>query len=360
MKRMLYVSNPKRTGGIGGREQLSRLHRNALREIYGDSLETIELAGTAGVARLWGHIDGVSASSIETVTARASELGVERIFLDGSNLGVLAKAIRKAIPAVEIVTFFHNCEARFFYGAIKQSWSIRSVGVLFANFIAERNAVRFSDKLISLNARDSAALESVYGRRATHLLPMALEDKVPRIGSPSKLPMRQGQYILFVGGAFYANIQGITWFCKNVAPFVAAKTVVVGRGFDEYREQLEQCGNVEVAGSVDELCPWYSGARYVVAPIFDGSGMKTKVAEALMYGKRVIGTPEAFIGYEGLLGRFGTVCNNANDFIRELNSLAKDGLEGEESTIRALYEEHYSLTALQKRLREILSFNEAY
>ena len=40
-----------------------------------------------------------------------------------------------------------------------------------------------------------------------------------------------------------------------------------------------------------------AGAALVIAPIFDGSGMKTKVAEALMHGKHVVGTPEAFSGY---------------------------------------------------------------
>lgn len=36
----------------------------------------------------------------------------------------------------------------------------------------------------------------------------------------------------------------------------------------------------------------------MVMPIFSGSGMKVKTAEALMYGKFLIGTKEAFEGYE--------------------------------------------------------------
>ena len=40
-----------------------------------------------------------------------------------------------------------------------------------------------------------------------------------------------------------------------------------------------------VVGEVESLAQWYHDAYFVVAPIFDGSGMKTKVAEALMYGK---------------------------------------------------------------------------
>ena len=33
-------------------------------------------------------------------------------------------------------------------------------------------------------------------------------------------------------------------------------------------------------------------------PIFEGSGMKLKTCEALMFGKNIIGTPEAFAGYD--------------------------------------------------------------
>jgi len=36
----------------------------------------------------------------------------------------------------------------------------------------------------------------------------------------------------------------------------------------------------------------------VILPIISGSGMKTKTAEALMYGKSIIGIKEAFEGYK--------------------------------------------------------------
>ena len=41
--------------------------------------------------------------------------------------------------------------------------------------------------------------------------------------------------------------------------------------------QLEVSGRVEVIIPVDNLHDWYTALLYI-APIFDGSGMKTKVA----------------------------------------------------------------------------------
>ena len=61
--------------------------------------------------------------------------------------------------------------------------------------------------------------------------------------------------------------------------------------------------------------------KVVIAPIFDGSGMKTKVAEALMYGKRIIGTREAFSGYEDIAEEVGWVCNTKEEFVAALRTV---------------------------------------
>lgn len=46
------------------------------------------------------------------------------------------------------------------------------------------------------------------------------------------------------------------------------------------------------------MAEYIYNADFLIAPIFEGSGMKLKTAEALMYGKTVFGTTEAFEGYD--------------------------------------------------------------
>ena len=109
-----------------------------------------------------------------------------------------------------------------------------------------------------------------------------------------------------------------------------------------------------VVGTVDDLSEWYLNACFVIAPIFDGSGMKTKVAEALMYGKRIIGTPEAFSGYEGIADRVGWICTTAADFVNAIEQ-ANSSIAGSfDPALRVLYEEHYSFAAKKRRLSQIL------
>jgi len=101
--------------------------------------------------------------------------------------------------------------------------------------------------------------------------------------------------------------------------------------------------------------PWYLGASFVIAPIFDGSGMKTKVAEALMFGKRIVGTPEAFTGYEEHVAEVGVVCRTQGEFIAALRAETKSGVPAPSEQLRRIYQDNYSLEAARRRLEEIIA-----
>ncbi len=261
------------------------------------------------------------------------------------------KAAKQRFPNVEISTFFHNVEARFFMGSLKQTKSLRALAVLIVNYLAERKAVRYSDKIICLSERDSRLLGKLYGRAATHVSPMALQDRRPTDLDVSARENRE-MFALFVGGVFYANRAGIGWFVKHVVPHISIKVCIVGRGFEDFKSELEREGKVNVVGSVDSLAKWYRDSHFVIAPMFDGSGMKTKVAEALMYGKKVIGTPEAFSGYEGVAERAGWICATAEDFVAAIGQAKERIVHSFDPEMRALYVEKYSYPAARSRLAE--------
>ena len=359
MSKLMLITARLTDPPAGGRALLSRLHHDCLKEILGDRLVVHEIDrrppanGFEAVQALLGHIDGLSPDIEEAVIDRIRTENVRRAYLDGSNLGRLARAIKRALPAVEVLTFFHNVEARFYLGALRERFTLRTGGILFANFYAERLAVRWSDRLIVLNRRDSDGLLRLYGRPATDLLPMAMEDRMR--------PGTQGAgsglepYLLFVGGDFYANRAGILWFAKEVAPQLRIRTWVIGRGMEACRGALESQANVRVVGGVDWLDDWYRGAKAVIAPIFDGSGMKTKVAEALMFGKKVVGTSEAFCGYEEIASQVGWICDTREAFITRLQELENIPLPGFDPDLRAIYEQSYSYAATRERLAALLA-----
>lgn len=357
--RLLLITGEIVLPPSGGRALLGRVNHDALGEIFSSHFSVLELATKpvsgwrSAMAALRGHIDGVDESVIARTIGLIRGEGVDKVFLDGSNLGKLAAAIKRTCPKVEVTTFFHNCEARFFLGAFRQRPSVRACGVLLANYLAERSAVHFSDKRICLNERDSRLIQRLYGRAATHISPMAMRDEFHRV-QMEPMSAVETPYALFVGGNFYANRQGIEWFVDYVAARSPLRTVVVGKGLEEFKERLERNGNVEVVGAVGDLAPWYVGATAVIAPIFDGSGMKTKVAEALMYGKRVIGTPEAFVGYEAVAPDAGKICNSPADFLAALQDVESEQ-PAVSPRLREIYLRRYSFDAAKTQLAAILA-----
>ena len=346
----------------GGRELLCKLNRDCLKDIFGADLHILELDGQplnrvrAFLGAFKGHIDGLNSAVVAEAVRRIRNNGIGLAFVDGSNLGEVAAALRKQAPGVRIITFFHNVESRFFFGSMKASPSLRAFAVLMVNYLSERKAVRCSDRLIALSRRDSDLLRRIYGRSADYIAPMSLEDKLPEAagGQIHAVRVREEKYILFVGGAFYANRLGAAWFIKHVVPHIGIKTIVVGKGLEVLRQDGEPNPKVEVIGGVQNLAEWYLDAHFVIAPIFDGSGMKTKVAEALMFGKKVVGAPEAFSGYEDVAESAGWVCATAGDFIETINRLEHTALPRFDREVRALFQGRYSYDAARARLAHVL------
>lgn len=353
----------------GGREQLGTLLQRVLREIFGQQLIVYELPPTSKhtifTARraLLGELDGLNTHTIEHALQLIRENNVARVFINGSSLGRFVKIARRRYPQLQISTFFQNVEAAFFLDALRQTKTSRAFAVLIANYLAERVSVRHSDQRICLSERDSRLLKKLYGFPATHLLPMAMQDKLPadydslasaQPGMAHPVSAHPAPYTLFVGGNFYANRAGIRWFVKHVVPRIAIKTVIVGRGLDDLRPELQMHGRVEVVGTVDDLASWYRNAQFVIAPIFAGSGMKTKVAEALMFGKKIVGTTEAFSGYEDIIARAGWLCDTADEFVAAIEAASDSTTQDSDPELRAIYQQRYSYESARSRLAQIL------
>ena len=348
-ERVLLLSPVDPAGLPGGREMLSRTNLALLRELLGDRLFLIRPARTtSGYRDAWrGYVDGVDAAFIAELLAGIDRNAITQMFVDGSNFGAAVAAVKRAHPGVRITTFFHNVEARFFWGSFRTRRSPKALSVLAANFVAERKAVRASDVLVTLSDRDSAGLARLYGRRADAVAPIVLEDRLPATLATA-MP---GGYLLFVGGGFYANIAGIRWFAQAVAPRIDRPVMVVGRGMDELAADFARLDTVTLVGPVDDLAPWYVGAALVIAPIFDGSGMKTKVAEALMHGKPVAGTAEAFSGYAADVVAANRLCADADAFVAAIAAARAPAFD---PAMRALYVRDHSPDAARARLAGIL------
>lgn len=266
-----------------------------------------------------GYLGGLTNGDIEPIIKTIIQEKIDVIFISHSLLGKLSYIIKKHFPTMKIITFFHNVELHYAKEYLRVSGYSRLPFYLLAKY-NELYSIKYSDYYLVLNSRDDKLLQETYCVKSHLILPVSYEDKFEE--SRVVANGRDIVTLLFVGVDFFPNIEAMRFFIKHVLPFVDAKLIIVGKGMDNYKHEflslIEDVSKIEVNGFVDDLAQYYYNASAVIAPIFSGGGMKTKIAEALMYGKTIIGTSEAFEGYKKD-DRSMKVCDTKEDFINILN-----------------------------------------
>ncbi len=361
--RILYIGE---TGSlaINGMDAVNSRNVSCLRYLYGDSLFIYEpQRKNSKIERivniLLGNLFFIAFSDYKEICKIVADNRITSIFIAHSGLGNVALYLRRKMPSLNIITFFHNIEKQSvkskreavaslsFYDRLYMYWKCKN----------ERRAVDSSDILITLNRRDSILLESLYSRKATFELPTSFVDRYDEQRAMSLRSKERGDNrlkLLFVGVNFYANTQGVEWFIDNVLGRVdGVHLTVVGKGMDRAFKASE---SITVNGFVDDLSDYYYSADIVVVPIFAGGGMKTKTAEALMYGSAIVASREGFEGYDLDYSKVGGVFNSAEEAI-DLITFYRDNRDQLRSAMRYsrdVFKERYTLESSIKILKQYL------
>jgi len=254
------------------------------------------------------------------------------VFIDRSIYGLVAKKIKRNYPKIRIITFFHNVELDFHkdFGGVKnhQLWRI---------FRNEKMICKYSDITIALNYRDAQRIEQVYNKKIDFVIPISFANREINFNKEST---SKNLVALFFGSNFPMNTHGIKWFVMNVLPFVNIKLQIIMK--DIVKENLPKSDKLEPLGFVENLESYIRNADLIILPIFKGSGMKVKTCEALMHGKNIIGTGEAFVGYDVDFEKVGAKCETAEEFIKAINEFQKRFTNKFNEYSRSVFLEKYS------------------
>lgn len=263
--------------------------------------------------------NGYDRKTKKVVLNYIKELEPDLLFFDFSITGSLIRLIN---AKSKTVVFLHNVEKNYMWNKVKHE-GVFYLLPFFCYYYNEAAIVKRADKVICLNGRDSALLKQSYGRKADFLMPMTFvdqysEEEAKRYQCEKKEDIRL--HLLFVGSLFAPNFDGLLWFIKNVMiklPY--CHLTVVGKDMEKKKDILSR-ENVTIAGTVEDLSVYYYRADAVVIPILYGDGMKIKTAEAMMYGKPIFGTNEAFEGYD-IKGTKGIwECNGSEEFVSQIEN----------------------------------------
>ena len=205
---------------------------------------------------------------------------------------------------------------------------------------------------MTINEADSNKMELIYNRKADVIFPFSVANRVtPEIKKQlfMKKQIIQKHDCLFVGSNFFGNTEGLKYFITNILPDVDIHLTIVGNGMSKAFSNNEK---ISVFDFVDDLQEFYLNTDFVLLPIISGGGMKTKTAEAMMFGKAIVGTMDAFCGYDidKLKGIY--VCKTKEDFISAINRIYKEQIFTFNSEIHERFEEKHSISITEKRVRE--------
>ena len=153
-----------------------------------------------------------------------------------------------------------------------------------------------------------------------------------------------------MGSYFFGNTKGLTWLCNEILPHTDIHLTIVGAGMDAFARDIKPSEQISLFSNVPDLAPYYEAADFVILPIITGGGMKVKTAEALKYGKYIIGTREALEGYD-VNATIAKQCGNAQDFIQAISHFHIPYKYNPAS--RKLFIEKYSYEASLKSFKDI-------
>lgn len=331
-----------------GSDQVNKRNQQLLTNIFQGQVTYLEPSVKGMFDKL---VFGVNKQMIASVKGELDKGEYTHLFIAQSLMGRIAKFVKRKYPSVVVVNFFHNIEVQYAHEYLKTS-GFRALPFYLTVKWWEKVGCKYTDKFITLNKRDSDLLREIYSKEVTIELPTSFDDKFNEDQSNRAVLNNKEQIdYLFVGVAFFANMQGIQWLIDNVMPHLKGNLYIVGKGMDKVPFK-NLTPNIHIYGFVDKLADFYYRARMVVSPIFVGGGMKTKTAEALMYGKSIVGTEEAFEGYE-MDNRCMYKCSTPDDFIHTMTSLHNCQRLNPHS--RDLYNMYYSTDAAYSTLKSTFS-----
>lgn len=162
-------------------------------------------------------------------------------------------------------------------------------------------------------------------------------------------PIPSSGDIVFVGRLnFPPNVDGATWFAREVLPRVQAQRpqarfVMVGLDPVDEVVELTTLPGVALHRDVPDTRPYVAAARMAVVPLRFGTGTRLKALEAMAAGRPLVGTSIGLAGL-GLTDAEACFADDAGTMATAIVSLLDDDTTGGDlaAAARRLVERHFT------------------
>ena len=373
---ILYITKLEK-GNIG-----ADMHYKALCDIFGrENIFFINLSPTEKECRLqnyisygkyksvldrvhrWmqGNMMFISNDIISEICEVINSNSIKTVFIEDSVFGNLVKKIKNRCKECKVLSFYHDVKADLYKQWMDNERTLKSKIEYTIGIRQEYVNQKYADINIVFNERDAKTYQVYYGKRPEAILP--LPAPVPSISHDimnSITEKDDKKHILFVGKKYYPNLVGFKWFVDNALPSLTdnIQVDVVGRGLEELRNEYSD-PRINVIGGVESLNPYYENADIVIAPLFDGGGMKSKTVEALSFGKIFVGTEESLFGFweemdTSIREKTCYQCNTPEEWIQTVNNLANDDIHKFNEDVFELFKAKFSYDVIRDKMKAIM------
>ena len=273
--------------------------------------------------------------------------------------------ILQHIPKEKLIVRVHNVEVDYSYQNFRHNKSLVNLVDYIFSVKRERQIVNSANTLMVLTKKDKQRLNKLYGiaEDKMEILPVCIRE--PKDFKISHTYSDELKMLISGSLWFGPNYEGIKWFLDNVYNKIDFPKRLIIAGFKpngELIERVKRLEDVELIDSPVSMEPYFLNADISITPVFNGAGMKVKVAEALSYGLPVVGTTHAFEGYRITHGVDSYCSDDAHSFLRCINEYVK--LSYDEKLLmrercynlfKSFYSQSYSDQIFQKLLEGLKS-----
>lgn len=208
-------------------------------------------------------------------------------------------------------------------------------------FATEKTMLKNADLILSFSKKDQKLIYDLYGINST-IVNFFIDEKIKNIDYKN---ININQKFVFYGAwNRMENLKGLEWFLVNVFPFINSniKFDIIGPGLDEnILKEHQSNGRIIYHGFVDNPYIIIAESLALIAPVFQGAGVKVKVIESLATGTSIIGSMVAFEGVDDLGDDSMIYCKLDKDYIKIINEFPQD-IKAKKIETKLRFELNYS------------------
>lgn len=243
------------------------------------------------------------------------------IFVEFTKMDYYVRDIIRKKYKGKIIVRAHNVEQDFYSVNYKAHPTLSNFIKYKLSGVRESYIVRHSTLILAITNQDKARLCSLYGLDPDRVKIFPVCVNRAELHKVENTVINGKMKCLITGTLnFGPNSDATLWFINEVFPHISSicELTVAGNKPNEKIKEICNKEGVILVDTPETMKPLFINTNLVLAPIFDGGGMKVKIAESLSYGLPVITTEHGNIGYNLIDKQNGFIANTPEEFIQAI------------------------------------------